>query len=91
MASGTGFVPPEPARLGVQALKQGAFDYVTKPIDPNQLFYLRSRGIDALTARNMLCLGFAGEVLDTIDVPVLRELADSRLVAMLGDATVAAE
>jgi Fe-S cluster assembly protein SufD len=60
-------------------------------LDPQQLFYLRSRGIDALTARNMLCLGFAGEVLDTIDVPVLRELADSRLVTMLGDATVAAE
>ena len=60
-------------------------------LDPQQLFYLRSRGIDTLTARNMLCLGFAGEVLDTIDVPVLRELADSRLVAMLGDATVAAE
>jgi len=60
-------------------------------LDPQQLFYLRSRGIDVPTARNMLCLGFAGEVIDTIDVPVLRELADSRLVAMLGDATVAAE
>ena len=60
-------------------------------VDPQQLFYLRSRGIDTLTARNMLCLGFAGEVLDTIEVPVLRELADSRLVAMLGDATVSAE
>lgn len=60
-------------------------------LDPQQVYYLRSRGIDAVTARKMLCLGFAGEVLDTIDVPVLRELAANRLVEILGSAVTAAE
>lgn len=60
-------------------------------IDPQQLYYLRSRGIDADTARRMLCLGFAGEVLDTIDVQVLRELAAGRLVEILGTAAAAVE
>ena len=56
-------------------------------LDPQQVFYLRSRGIDAVAARKMLCLGFAGEVLDMIDVQVLRELAAGRLADMLGTAT----
>ena len=60
-------------------------------LDPQQLFYLRSRGIDLVTARKMLCLGFAGDILDAIEVPVLRKLADSRLVGILGAATVAME
>ncbi len=60
-------------------------------LDPQQMFYLRSRGIDVPTARNMLCLGFAGEILDTIDVPVLRDLAAKRLVDMLGDVAASAE
>ncbi len=60
-------------------------------LDPQQVYYLRSRGIDAVTARKMLCLGFAGEVLDTIDVPVLRDLAANRLVEILGSAVTAAE
>jgi len=42
-------------------------------IEPEMLFYLRSRGISAPLARRMLCLGFAGEVLDQIKPEVLRE------------------
>ena len=33
-------------------------------IEPEMLFYLRSRGISAALARRMLCLGFAGEIID---------------------------
>jgi Fe-S cluster assembly protein SufD len=33
-------------------------------IEPEMLFYLRSRGISAPIARRMLCLGFAGEIID---------------------------
>ncbi len=33
-------------------------------LEPIQLFYLRSRGIDALDAQRMLCMGFAGEILE---------------------------
>ena len=35
-------------------------------LDPNQLFYLRSRGIDRHRARQMICLGFAEQVLSRI-------------------------
>jgi len=37
------------------------------------LFYLRSRGINAPLARRMLCLGFAGEILDVLSPDPLRE------------------
>jgi Fe-S cluster assembly protein SufD len=36
-------------------------------LDPNQLFYLRSRGIDQHQARQMICLGFAEQVLSRFD------------------------
>ncbi|MGB5832974.1 MAG: Fe-S cluster assembly protein SufD [Thiohalocapsa sp.] len=35
-------------------------------IEPEMLFYLRSRGISAALARRMLCLGFAGEIIDAL-------------------------
>ena len=40
---------------------------------PEMLFYLRSRGIKAPLARRMLCLGFAGEILDVLEPEPLRE------------------
>jgi len=55
-------------------------------LDPQQVFYLRSRGIDETTARKMLCLGFAGEVLDSIDVPALRDAATRILSDILNAA-----
>ena len=42
-------------------------------IEPEMLFYLRSRGIRAPLARRMLCLGFAGEILDQLCAEPLRE------------------
>jgi Fe-S cluster assembly protein SufD len=35
-------------------------------IEPEMLFYLRSRGIPGALARRMLCLGFAGEIIDQL-------------------------
>ena len=52
-------------------------------LDPQQVFYLRSRGIDAETARRMLCLGFAAEIIDSIEVDGLREHAMERLVGTI--------
>ena len=52
-------------------------------LDPQQLFYMRSRGIDETTARSMLCQGFAQEIIDQIDLQPLREQATERLVASL--------
>lgn len=42
-------------------------------IEPELLFYLRARGIPAPLARRMLCLGFAGEILDALGTVPLRE------------------
>lgn len=38
-------------------------------IDPDQLFYLRSRGISETLAREMLCLGFAEQILNEVAEP----------------------
>jgi len=52
-------------------------------LDPQQLFYMRSRGIDEATARSMLCQGFAAEIIDKIDLQPLREHATEILVDSL--------
>jgi Fe-S cluster assembly protein SufD len=52
-------------------------------LDAQQIFYMRSRGIDAVTARDMLCQGFANTVLDSIQLPDLREFASHKLSATL--------
>ncbi len=44
-------------------------------LDPEMLFYLRSRGIGEAEARKLICLGFAGEILETLQDPPLREHA----------------
>lgn len=46
-------------------------------IEPEMLFYLRSRGIAAPIARRMLCIGFAGEIIDALgDEPLRAYVAD---------------
>ena len=42
-------------------------------LDPNAMFYLRSRGICERTARQLLMFAFAGEIVDKISVPPLRD------------------
>ncbi len=44
-------------------------------LDEDALFYMRARGIAAVDARNLLIHAFAGEVLDEIVVPAVREEA----------------
>ncbi|MEN8213211.1 MAG: Fe-S cluster assembly protein SufD [Pseudomonadota bacterium] len=44
-------------------------------LDQQQLFYLRSRGIDEATACKLLCQGFAAEIIDGIAPEPLREHA----------------
>ena len=52
-------------------------------LDPQQVFYLRSRGIDEVTAHKMLCLGFAGEVVQNIAVDSLKKYIEDRIHATL--------
>ena len=57
-------------------------------LDPLQVFYMRSRGIDEVSARRMLCLGFAGEIIESIDVQPLREQVGDKLAHVLNGVVV---
>lgn len=48
-------------------------------LDNQQIFYLRTRGIEEGMATRMLCLGFAAEIIEQILLPELREQALARL------------
>jgi Fe-S cluster assembly protein SufD len=50
-------------------------------LDPEQLFYLRSRGLPEPQARNLLTYAFAAEVLDRIPVPSLVESLEETVLA----------
>lgn len=52
-------------------------------LDDEQLFYLRSRGIDSAAARSLLTHAFAGEVIERIDWPPLRERVGQLVEARL--------
>jgi len=52
-------------------------------LDPDQLFYLRSRGLDPVAARALLSFAFASEVLERLPLPALREALEERLLAWL--------
>jgi len=53
-------------------------------LDPDALFYLRSRGLPAAAARNMLIGAFAADITRRIRVPAARERVDALLGALLG-------
>ncbi len=42
-------------------------------LEPQQIFYLRSRGISEQLAKKMLCLGFAGEIINNINIECIQE------------------
>jgi Fe-S cluster assembly protein SufD len=48
-------------------------------IDEDALFYLQTRGLNAEAARNLLTYAFAGEILERIQVPALREKLNATL------------
>jgi Fe-S cluster assembly protein SufD len=53
-------------------------------LDPNQLFYLRSRGIDAHQARKMICLGFAEQVLAHVEDEKVHDYIHNQIAAIFG-------
>jgi len=60
-------------------------------LDPAQLFYLRSRGIGTAEARRLLCLGFAGEIIDRCPVAALREHIQAAVAERLAQAATGEE
>lgn len=57
-------------------------------IDPEQLFYMRSRGLSQQTAYKLLCLGFADEIINRIDDPILSEYVSEKVINTLNDSVV---
>jgi len=55
-------------------------------LDANQLFYLKSRGIDEYLATCLLTYGFAEEVVEKIAHPAIRKYLDSLLLTSLNHA-----
>lgn len=53
-------------------------------LEEDELFYLRSRGLDATLARKLLVHGFASEILDGVAIEPLRDGLTSRVLAELG-------
>jgi len=53
-------------------------------LEANAVFYLRSRGIGEADARKLLCLGFAGEILDRYAVEPVRARAEMIIHERLG-------
>ena len=49
----------------------------TGQLDPDQVFYLRARGLDQKQARGLLLYAFAVELLDSVSIPVLKEYLES--------------
>jgi len=48
-------------------------------LDADQIFYLRSRGMDDTAARALLTYAFAAEMVDRVSLPALRERLDALL------------
>jgi Fe-S cluster assembly protein SufD len=52
-------------------------------LDEEAMFYLRARGLTAAAARDMLLHAYAGEVLDGLKIPALREQIEANFFATL--------
>jgi Fe-S cluster assembly protein SufD len=53
-------------------------------LDEEALFYLKARGIGDKEAKALLLHAFAGEILDKIELPSIREYADKIISERLG-------
>lgn len=57
----------------------------TGELDSEALFYLQSRGLDILSAKNLLVQGFANELLDEIQSEPVKEYIEKQFRLWLGD------
>ena len=57
----------------------------TGQLDPEALFYLRSRGMTKQQAQGLLLHAFAGDVLDRIAIEPLRDMLDERVTRLFGE------
>ncbi len=59
-------------------------------LDQDAIFYLQSRGIDAITARNLMVRGFAADMIDELPDDAIRAHLDAAITGWL-DGMIAAE
>jgi len=52
-------------------------------LDEDAIFYLRARGLTFFEARDMLIHAFAGQILERVEIPSLKEALESELYAQL--------
>jgi Fe-S cluster assembly protein SufD len=52
-------------------------------LDEDAIFYLRTRGLTFFEARDMLIHAFAGEILEHVKVPQLKDALESELYGQL--------
>ena len=57
-------------------------------LNEDTLFYMRSRGLDAETASQMLVHAFASEIIEKVDLPSLREYLDRLFMAAIPTASL---
>jgi len=60
-------------------------------LDPQAVFYLRSRGLAPATARRLLTYGFASEITNQIQIEPLRAQLDALLLATVQAGSLARE
>ncbi len=60
-------------------------------LDPDAIFYLRSRGIDETTARSLLIYAFASQVINRIKVDLVRTKLDEYLFSWLPECDLVRE
>lgn len=63
----------------------------TGQVDEDMVFYLRSRGIDAKTARALMIFAFAAETFERIDLAPVEQLFKRELLKRLPEANVLAD
>lgn len=63
----------------------------TGRLDPDALFYLRSRGLDETAARSLLTFAFASEITERVKVTPLRDHLEARLLGWLSGGAPAPE
>jgi Fe-S cluster assembly protein SufD len=59
-------------------------------LDEDQVFYLRARGIDLQSARDILTFAFAADVVDRVHIPALRDILESLLHSRLQQGRITA-
>ena len=60
----------------------------TGQLDKEQLFYLRTRGLSAESAKALLLRAFAQEIIDSVEIPGLRDYLDHKITQRLNKEAV---